>query len=374
MANLFKSDLCIGRSLSFAFGSYSWNMEFSKNNMNNLPEEPVLDVRTGLTINRAYVLDLSNLITIFFKALQQKNDIAIIRFSDEMSIPGHDVMICIIHKNDEFIVWYRNPWGYTMDNAEYHKSGTIHPMKQLMTIKLDNVHMICIQASMATHGPQIGSEECNRRDNPVEMCIADKQFGACVTWNEMYIEHVKDWVKTLPEHNFYPDIPDVEYHLQMMDKSLSFGEDSLTKLSEYGAKRWIGSPYVPYALLVEIFELIPNTMSDLELYYVLVANEKFMEYSQKHPEEDMIPQASVFIKESLGRDITLRNGDNLDGICGILGRTRESGTSYSCGEFIADIVLMLIACKIRSVKEAIVLKRKSLSTICQNRGHKRSKR
>jgi len=348
---LSNSDICLGRALSFTFGSFSHILDMS---IDVLPEKGIQDVESGLMINQCIVTDYDSLETALFDAiLDSESDMVILKMYGDTGIPSHDVMIIVVNKGFDSLVFYRNAWGYDLDNKEYEKLGKDHPMKRLSSnISIPHVTFISPEESMVRCGSQHLSEECGRRNNPVEICIADKELGACVSWNDMYIKKIQDWLRNKPKaFNFESVLPEIKSELVDIDSSLVFGDDSLSKLSEYGAKRWVNSPLIPYGMLREIFDAIPSVLSDNQFKKITNSYDKFMKNVPEYGDHDtLLPEVSLFLKESLGYELLIRDSYGLSKICD---RLKVNIGTYSCGEFIIDLTMVLIACKNRTIGDEI---------------------
>ena len=349
---LSTSELCLGRALTFTFGTFSHLVDSTS--VNVLPKEGVKDISTGLTINKVIVSEYDFLEGVFLDAIVDVNsDMVIMKLDGDLGIPGHDVMIILVNRGSDSIAFYRNGWGYSLDIQYYEKAGKEHPMKRLSNdISIPHVTLIPPEESMVRCGSQENSEECTRRNNPVEICISDKEFGACVSWNEMYISKIQDWLINLPNSfSFEAVLPEIRSQLVEIDSSLVFGEDSLTKISEYGAKRWVNSPLIPYDMFREIFEVIPSGLSDSQFKRITTSYDKFMvNVPGSGDHETLIPESSLFLKESLGYDILTRDSHSLSDLCE---RVKINIGSYSCGEFIVDMTMVIISCKNRTIGEEV---------------------
>jgi len=354
-----SSELCLGRALAFTFGSFSHIMDVS---IDTLPKEGVKDIESGLTVNRCIVTDYDALETVFFDSiLDVGSDMVIIKLYGDVGIPSHDVMILVVNKGFDSLVFYRNSWGYDLDTKEYKRMDKEHPIKKLARlVSIPHVIFVLPEDSMIKCGAQHLSEECSRRDNSIEICVADRNLGACVSWNDMYIKKIQDWLRNKRINFGFEDaLPEIKSQLVEIDSSLVFGDESLTKISEYGAKRWAKSPFIPYEMLREIFDTIPSSLSEIQFKTITNSYDKFMgNIPESGDHETLLPEASLFLKESLGYELLVRDSYKLTGICD--GLKIKIGT-YSCGEFIIDMVMVLIACKNRTMSDEISSGKRKLS-------------
>ena len=103
-------------------------------------------------------------------------------------------------------------------------------------------------------------------------------------------------------------------------------------------------------MIREIFEAIPSDISDVELQLVTNAYDMFM----RDMDDGFAPnleQTRIFLRDAIGYKMI--QSDTPDRLCHLMSGYLES----SCGEFIVDITMILISCKIR-LNERIAGKRK----------------
>lgn len=347
------SDICVGRSLTLTFATFVHMID--NPTINHLPENGIVDLQTGLIVNYATVTTVEGLIYLFKHSLpSDKSDLVILRPDNEIGIKDHDTLIVIIKRKKDTVCFYRNPWGVEEDTEHYKEAGREHPMQILeRTFNTSGIIFIKPEDSMVLQGSQKCEDiaECKQRLNPIDVCLAEKELGACVTWNEYYIDKVKTWLAVFPEEfEFGSVIEGIKAELVGIDSSVVFGDDSFQTLAEYGARRWSHSPLVPYQMIREIFEAIPSDISDVELQLVTNAYDMFM----RDMDDGFAPnleQTRIFLRDAIGYKMI--QSDTPDRLCHLMSGYLES----SCGEFIVDITMILISCKIR-LNERIAGKRK----------------
>lgn len=347
------SDICIGRALTLTFATFVHMIDNPV--VNHLKDEGILDLKTGIVVNYASVTTIEGLLSVFEQYLPfDKSDIVILRPDDDIGIPDHDTLIIIIKRKKDTICFYRNPWGVADDTEKYKEMNKEHPMDILARkLKTSGIIFIKPDDSMVLQGGQNFEDvQHNERINPIDSCLADQDLGACVTWNEYYIDKVKTWLADFPaEFEFGPIIDGIKSELVAIDSSVVFGDDSFTTLAEYGVKRWANSQFVPYKMIRDIFETIRDDMSDVELQLITNAYDMFTRDIEESGFQSNIDLASIFLKEALG--YTMIKSDIPEKLCILM----SGYLDHSCGGFIVDTTMVLISCKIR-LNEKISGKRK----------------
>ncbi|CAM9098732.1 unnamed protein product [Ectocarpus sp. 12 AP-2014] len=252
----YRDKVCIGRALAIEFAPYTERTR-------NFVESPIPDMKILSSCR-----ELEETISAFIRG--RPNTLTVVKPPAALSIPDHFTPILLYHHNSSYYIWYMNPWGFTSDADWYrrrrhrikHPIVAIREYVQTIVKKWSwwsnyNIVVIDPEASMTSKGPQEKSRgTLGEKNAGIKIPISNVGQGTCVTWGEMYLYDVSQWLDTLEGASLTAD--EFQTSLKVVFGRNISGHNAFASVSLFAFHRWANKGIVPQSLLHAIYKAIPT--------------------------------------------------------------------------------------------------------------------
>lgn len=338
----FREKVCIGRALAVAYAPHSLTAL-------NKTERPSLRTMYYPTS----VADFLNSVSIFVTSPTPRV-VTLISPPDSLAIPKHATFIVLYHHHhtSTSYIWYINPWGFGGDDSWYRTHSKMHPIEAI-NIHLENffnsndIIVINQHASMTKVGPQ---EKSTGFGSGVGVCerIGLDGKGTCLTWGEMYLDDVSQWLKTVEGESLSPE----EFETRL---SKVFGRNidhtnAFESVSLFAFHRWANKEIVPQSLLYAIYTAIDIRDPEKLKQDVMKAQDMYESRKSEYA-IDQLPQADISRKFLV--DSSLYSPDVKSALKQDIGRIehflRLETERDRVSDYIVRSTLILVDCKTQAV-------------------------
>lgn len=268
----YREKVCIGRALAVHFAPLTQPTR-------NFVESPFPD-----TIDLTSVWELEQTVSAFIR--RRPKTVTVVEPPPELCIPRHFTCILMYYHNSSYYIWYMNPWGFKGDASWYKRKNKKHPIEaiqeyvQTFVIRWSwwsnyNIVVIDPETSMTSNGPQNKSSGTLREKNSgISDSTIGRGRGTCLTWGEMYLYDVSQWLDTLEGASLNAD----EFQTRLKEvfgRNISY-HNAFDSVSLFAFHRWANKGIVPQALLYAIYKAIPTDDPAKVTADVVRANEIYL--------------------------------------------------------------------------------------------------
>lgn len=344
----YREKVCIGRALAVHFAP-------SVLPTRSFVESPFPDI-----IDLTSVGELERTVSAFIR--RRPKTVTVVRPPPELHIPQHLTCILMYYHNSSYYIWYMNPWGFKCDARWYKRKNKKHPIEaiqeyvQAFVIRWSwwsnyNVVVIDPEASMTSNGPQNKSSGTLREKNSG---ISDSTIGCgrgtCLTWGEMYLYDVSQWLDTLEGASLNAD--EFQTRLkQVFGRNITY-HNAFDSVSLFAFHRWANKGIVPQSLLYAIYKAIPTDDPVKVTADVVRAHKIYLS------NEDVYLIDKLTVGEIVRKFLT-ESGLYSRGVKSVLQadikrieyvyRFRKGHRSKSVSNYVVQSTLILVDCKLKAM-------------------------